>query len=117
MFAEDVPHLAECGVLVYDNNKPKVAIPVISKNQYGELWQVILKHMYLLADILEEPLRRVFPELKIEIPAHLEGRVAEFRKYSCYAIPMAIIKKAICKGDFLKNIDYPTPPMVLVIDQ
>lgn len=28
--------------------------------------------MYLLADILEEPLHRVFPKLKIKTPSHLE---------------------------------------------
>lgn len=117
MFLEDIPHLVECGVLCYDNDRPAVAIPVITKPQYEELWQVILKYMYMLADILEEPLRNVFPKLKIGIPNQLEGRVAEFRKYSCYALPMAVMKKAIEKGDFLKNIDYPTPPMVLVIEQ
>lgn len=117
MFVQDIPHLVECGVLRYENNKPRVAIPVIKKHQYSELWQVILKHMNLMSNILEEPLRNIFPMLKISIPRHLEGRVAEFRKYTCYALPMAIIKKAKCNGDFLKNIDYPTPPMVLVIDQ
>ena len=51
------------------------------------------------------------------IPRHLKGRVAEFRTYTCYALPMAIIKKAIDKGGFLKNVDHPTPPMILVIEQ
>lgn len=117
MFVKDIPHLVECGVLRYDDNKPKVAIPVISKIQYNELWQVVLKHMKLIADILETPLRNAFPKLEIEIPKHLEGRIAEFRKYSCYALPMAVIKKAISNEDFLKDVDYPTPPMVLVIEQ
>lgn len=117
MFLEDIPHLVECGVLRYVNNKPKVAIPVISKSQYDELLQVILKHMYSLANILEAPLHSAFPKLKIEIPKHLEGRIAQFRQYPFYALPMAVIKKAINDGDFLKGIDFPTPPMVLVIDQ
>lgn len=116
MFVEAIPHLAECGVLRYENDKPAVAIPVISKTQYGELWQVIAKYINLLADVLERPLREVFLKLKLAIPQHLEGRVAEFRKYTCYALPMAIIKKAVSEGDFLQNIDYPTPPMVLVIE-
>lgn len=117
MFAEDIPHLAECGVLFHDDHKPRVAVPVISKQQYDELWQVIVKHVRLLADKLEGPLRGAFPKLKIKIPGHLEGRVAEFRKYTCYALPMAIIKNAIARGDFLKNVDYPTPPMILVIER
>ena len=117
MYARDIPHLVECGVLYYDDNQPKVAIPVIKKEQYDELWQVILKYMYILGDILEKSLRNAFPELKISIPSHLEGRIAEFRKYSCYALPMVIIKKAIRNGEFLENIDYSTPPMILVVDQ
>ena len=118
MYVEDIPHLVDCGVLYYDeNDKPKVAIPVIEKQQYDALRGVIIKYINRLADILEEPLRGAFPNLKISIPDHLEERVAQFRKYSCYALPMAIIKKARSEGDFLKNIDYPTPPMVLVIDQ
>lgn len=117
MFVEDIPHLAECGVLRYENDKPAVAIPVISKTQYGELWQVITKYINQFADVLEGALREVLPKLKLPIPQHLEGRVAEFRKYTCYALPIVIIKKAISEGEFLQNIDYPTPPMVLVIEQ
>ncbi len=116
MYAEDIPHLAKCGVLRYDNNKPKVEIPILSKTKYDELWQIILNHMHLLADILEAPLRDAFPKLKMNIPNHLEECIAEFRKYSCYALPMAVIKKAINDGDFLKGVDYPTPPMVLIIE-
>lgn len=117
MFAENIPHLAECGVLRYDDDKPKVAIPVISKAQHDELWQVILKHMQSLSKVLDALLRDAFPKLKIDLPKHLEGRVAELRKYSCYALPMAIVKKAISDGDFLKDIKHKTPPMILVIDE
>lgn len=117
MFAEDIPHLIECGVLRYENDCPRVAVPVISKSQYDELWNLILTYMRKLADIIENPLRNIVPKLKIEIPKHLKDRVAEIRQYSGYAIPMAVIKQAIEDGDFLKGVDYPTPPMVLVIDQ
>ncbi len=117
MFAEDIPHLVECGVLQYENGKPKVAIPVISKEQFNELRKLIIKHMHVLANILEMPLRNIFPKLKYDIPKHLEGHIAELRQYSCYSIPMAVVKTAINNGDFLNNADYPTPPMVLVINQ
>jgi len=42
------------------------------------------------------------------------GRAAEFRKYSCYAIPMVFMKKAIECCDF--NSKDATPPMVFVVD-
>lgn len=40
--------------------------------------------------------------------------IAEFRQYSCYAIPMAFMKKAIESGDF--DAKEATPPMVFVVD-
>ena len=116
MFLEDIPHLVECGVLRYENGRPKVAIPVISKEQFEEMHKVILSHMARLADLLEGPLRKLFPKCKIEVPKHLAPRIAEFRQYSCYSLPMAVVKKAIKKGDFLKGVDYPTPPMVLAVE-
>ena len=70
--------------------------------------------MYLMADRLEPSLRKIFPSLKIDIPKHLEGRIAVFRQYSCYAIPMAFMKKAIERGDF--DASDATPPMVFVVD-
>ena len=33
-YLEDIPHLASCGVLRYENNKPQVAIPVFSKLEF-----------------------------------------------------------------------------------
>lgn len=117
MFLEDIPHLVKYGILQTENGRPQVAIPVISKAEYAEMDQFRIAHMRKFADWMEEPLRRVLPDCKIKIPKHLEGRVAEFRQYSFYSTPIAVIKKAIADGDFLKNVDYPTPPMVLVVEE
>lgn len=116
-FLEDIPHLAACGVLHYENDKPKVAIPVLSKEQFSELWKISVSYMAKLGDIIEEPLRELFPRLKLEIPAHLEGKIAEFRKYAFYAFPMAIIKKAISDGDFVLDSHQKAIPMILVIEE
>lgn len=117
MYLEDIPHLAECGVLRYDNGQPRVAVPVIGKAQYEELLGLNLAHARKLADVLEEPLRRALPQLKTEIPGHLEGRVAQFRRYSCYHIPMAVVKRALAQGDFLRGVEAPVPPMLLVAER
>lgn len=114
MFCEDIPHLIQCGVLGESNGKVFVNIPMLTPDEYKSLDDIRLKYMKLLANILEPLLREVFPKLKINIPKHLEGRLAEFRQYSCYAIPMAFIKKAITLGDF-DDTDA-TPPMVFVVD-
>ncbi len=116
MFLENIPHLVDCGVLRYEGARPCVAIPVADKAEYNELLKLNLTYMNKLADILEMPLREAAPKMKYHMPQHLKGRVAEIRQYGCYAIPMAIVKKAIANGDFLKGVNGPTPPMLLVID-
>ena len=114
MYLEDIPHLTECGILVNDNGRICVDIPILCPEEYDELEKICLEQMRLFADLLEPRLRKIFPKLKIEIPKHLEGRVAEFRQYTCYAVPMAFIKLAEKKADldFIKS----TPPMVFVVD-
>lgn len=114
MFLEDIPHLGECGILSSENGKPFVNVPMLTPEEYTALDRIRIEHIQTMADMFEPWLREIFPKLKIRIPKHLEGRIAEFRKYSCYAIPMAFIKKAIQSGDF--NNENATPPMVFVVD-
>lgn len=116
MFLEDIPHLAKHGILRYEKDIPKVAIPVLTKGQYEELAKENKEYIFKLADMLEHPLREAFPRLKVNIPKHLEGHVAGFRQYPCYSIPMVVIKKAISQGDFLKGVQEPIPPMVMVVE-
>ena len=114
MFLEDIPHLAECGVLGINNGKPFVDLPVLTPDEYSLLDKMRIEYMHKMANMLDPWLREVFPLLRINIPKHLVGRVAEFRRYPCYAIPMAFIKKAVEQKDF--EIQKATPPMVFVID-
>ena len=115
VFLKDIPHLTECGVLGKENGKVVVEIPLLSPDEYHVLDQLRAEYMVKLADFLEPGLKELFPKLKIEIPKHLKGRVAEFRQYLCYAIPMAFMKKAIAEGDF--DASGAVPPMVLVVDK
>ena len=99
----------------YREVKPRLDIPVIPKQKYDELDKLRIKKIYEFADMFEPLLRDIMPELKIDLPKHLEGRVAEFRKYKCYAFPMAVIKEAMDKGDiYSENC---TPPMVMVVEE
>ena len=116
-FLEDIPHLASCGVLRYENNEPEVAIPVLSKKEFSELFEISASYIVKLGDLIEKPLRELFPQLKLEIPMHLEGKIAEFKKYAFYAFPMAIVKKAISDGDFILDSQQKAIPMVLVIEE
>lgn len=115
MFLEDIPHLSECGILGSENGRPFIKVPMLTPEEYNVFDRIRIEYMQTMADMFEPWLREIFPQLKIRIPKHLEGRIAEFRQYSCYAIPMAFIKKAIQSGDF--NDKNATPPMVFVVDE
>ena len=114
LYLQDIPHLVECGILQMNQDKPKLAIPVITKEAYTKLNDFFVPNIYAFANLLEPLLREVLPELKLPVPKHLETRIAEFRKYRYNQIPIAIIKEAITNGDF--DLKQSTPPMVLVIE-
>lgn len=111
---QDIPHLTSCGVLRTSNGKPECAVPILTKAEHAALEAVRTEQMHVLADILEPLLRTIFPMTRVPLPAHLSGRVAEFRRYSSYAIPMALREACIQRGDWT---DAPhAPAMVLVIE-
>ena len=115
IYLERIPYLAECGILRMENNIPQLDIPVISKQKYDEIEKLLIQKIHEFADMFEPLLREIMPEMKYKVPKHLESRIAECRKYSCYAFPMAVMKIAMEKGDFYnKNC---TPPMVMVIEE
>lgn len=117
MYLQDIPHLADCGIIKYENGKPRVAIPVISKAQLSQLLGITISYMVRLSDLIEPELREIHPKLKLDMPVHLEDRIAEFRKYVLYAFPMAIVKKAIAEEDFKLNDEQKAIPMMLVIEE
>lgn len=114
LYLQDIPHLVECNVLRMEQDKPELAIPVITKEQVLRINEFFMPHILSFADLLEPLLRELLPELKIPVPKHLKHRVAEFRTYHHNQIPMALIKEAAVKGAFC--LEQHTPPMVLVIE-
>ena len=115
IYCKDIPHLIQCGVLGENEGKAFVNIPILTPKEYKTFDAIRLRYMRRMADMLEPWLKEIFPMLKIKVPKHLEGRVAEFRRYSCYAVPMVFMKKAIEKRDY--EAAGSTPPMVLVIEE
>lgn len=114
LYLKDLPHLAECGILQMEQNKPALAIPVISKEQYLKINEFFVPNIIEFANLLEPLLQEILPELKLPVPKHLETRIAEFRKYRYNQIPVAVIKEAIHRGEF--SFGEHIPPMVLVIE-
>lgn len=115
MYCENIPHLIDCGVLGKSGKEVYVDIPILTPDEYKALDDIRVRYMKLMADMFEPWLSEIFPKMKIEIPKHLAGRIAKFRQYSCYAIPMAFMKKAISQNDF--DGENAVPPMVFVINE
>ncbi|MCD7752460.1 MAG: RNA polymerase sigma factor [Lachnospiraceae bacterium] len=114
MLLLNIPHLIACGVLSGDQKRPEVALPLLSSEGYAALERICLEHTKKMALLFEERLPEYLPKMKIEIPGHLEGRVAGFRQYVWYSIPMIFMKRAVECGDF--DAENAVPPMVLVVD-
>ena len=114
LLLQSIPHLIDCGILRIKEDKPEVAIPILTKAQYQELTTFSALYIDRFVQLLEPLLRPVLSEFKLPLPTHLENRVAECRSYSCYALPIAIIKEAIARGEF--PMEHHVPPMVLVIE-
>ncbi len=112
---QDIPHLTDCGVLRTTGGRPECAVPVLTKAEHAVLDAVRVEQLHALADVLEPLLRGIFPLLRVPLPTHLTGRVAEFRRYGCYAIPMALREECIRRGDWAEGS--PAPAMVMVVEK
>lgn len=112
---QNIPHLTDCCVLRERSGRPECAVPVLSKAEFAALDAVRVGQMHALVDILEPLLRAIFPLMRAPLPAHLTGRVAEFRRYTCYAIPMALREECIRRGEW--SAEPAGPAMVLVVDR
>ena len=111
MFLEDIPHLAECGVLK-DNST--VNIPMITPDEYKTLDKIRAAHATAFADKLGALIKPILPKLRLDIPKHLEERICEIRKYHTGFFAMAFVKKSIERGIF--DLKSALPPMVFVVD-
>ncbi len=114
LLLKSIPHLADCGILRMKEDKPEVAIPILTKARYEALTTFTAPYIQRFTELLEPLLQSMLPQFQIPLPAHLKNRIAEYRTYSCYALPMAFIKEAIAKGEF--PMEHHVPPMVLVIE-
>lgn len=112
---QNIPHLIDCRVLRERSGKPECAVPVLTGAEYAALDAARVAQLHALADTLTPLLRAIFPLLKTPLPAHLKGRVAEFRRYGCYAIPMALREECIRQSEWDGRTA--APAMVLIVEQ
>jgi hypothetical protein len=118
MLLENIPHLAECGVLAAEEGKTRVDIPVITSPDYNEMTSIIQTVAVNIADNMTDILAEYLKNAKTPIPKHLKS-VPEQKQYmqAMNCIHMMTVYEAIIKGFIGQDVVYPCPPMLMVIDK
>lgn len=118
MFFENIPYLIECGVLKNDDGSVAIDIPVISKEQYNEMLSILREVVGKFSSTFKEKLKVYLDKNKTEIPSHLKSVPFQFQYMKPMgALNMMTIFKAKEQGLILENVDFPCPPMVLVVEK
>lgn len=110
-----IPHLANCGILRYENDRPAAAIPVLSGTEYSVLMEICQNGAAEFANVLETVLSDCLPALAIPLPAHLTDRIAPVRRYAFSHIPVVLLREAYARGVFALSDG--NVPMLLVVEK
>lgn len=110
-----IPHLADCGILRYENDRPVVDIPVLSGAEYAALTEICRDSAALFADALVTVLSDCLEALVIPVPAHLKDRISPVRQYAFSHIPVVLLQEADTRG--LYPMSAGKPPMLLVVEK
>lgn len=118
MLFESIPYLEECGVLKQEGMRKILDIPVISKSDFNDNNSIYDKVVDEWHTNLTPVMTTHFRNKKIPIPKHLKS-VPIQKQYmkAMNSIHMLTVYRARKQGCILKDINYPCPPMVLVIDK
>lgn len=117
-----IPWLVECNVLHYEDNKPKLSIPVFSGAEVRALDSLVGAAQAELAEALRTPLKEYMKGKKKPIPAHLKSVPLQKQYlYSDNAMLMIALRMAMEKG-LMRDDGYdsgvqPPWPMILVIEK
>lgn len=116
-FISSIPELETFGLISNTQNKLRVAIPVLKRNEYDEISAVIRNATEELKTKIGSEFENFAVSMKTPIPKHLTS-VPELYRYSDATIffVMSIIREAYSKGLHLKDVDYCCPPVVLVYE-
>jgi len=115
---ENIPHFTECGVLHIENGKPIVDIPILSTDEYAELQKTTNEVRDAFIPVTLDLLKKHLHGTKAKLPPHLKN-VPEQKQYlqSMSCLHMVVIFKALESGLIMQDVDFPCPPMVLIVDK
>jgi RNA polymerase sigma factor, sigma-70 family len=119
---KSIPFLVDCKILRYDNDKPKVDIPVFSPDEWRTVQEILSTAQNKFVQDIMELLRVFLVDKKLEIPKHLTS-VPLLKQYawSISALTMATIRTAMQTGvihDGKYDEENQCPyPIVFIVDK
>ena len=121
-YLRSIPWLVECNILHYEDNKPKLSIPVFSGAEARAFDSLAGAASAELAKALRTPLKEYLKGKKKPIPAHLKSVPLQKQYlYSDNAMLMIALRMAMEKGlmrdDGYDNGVQPPWPMILVTEK
>lgn len=121
-YLRSIPWLVECNVLHYEDNRPKLSIPVFSQSESKILDSITGTAQEELSDVLKAPLKEFLKGKRKLIPPHLKSVPLQKQYlYSDNAMLMIALRTAMKKGlirdDGYDNEVQPPWPMILVVEK
>ena len=116
---ESIDRLIEhTGLIVRENGRLQVDIPVFSRKEYLEVDAVIDSAYRKLVDELEEEYKSFLRGNMLELPPHLKSVPDVLRYWTVNNyIVMSVVREAYEKGLHMAGVDYVCPPCVLVYEE
>jgi len=112
--AED---LIESGILL---KEPTIAlnIPILNLTEYQDEKNLSRSYHKKLSQDIRDIYITLFEDGFVKLPSHLNS-VPKWQQFMFCgdSVPMAVIHNAIERGLFLKDVDYPVPASVFVIER
>ncbi|MHB1151800.1 MAG: RNA polymerase sigma factor [Eubacteriales bacterium] len=117
-FFENLPYLAECGVVYSEKDNTIVDIPVLDGDEYRGLAEICSETTESIGTAVYPSLKEHLLLAKTPVPKHLTS-VPEQKQYmkAMNSLHMMMVYKARELGHILNGIDFPCPPMILTFQK
>ena len=115
---QHILHLEKCGVVTIKYGIPAVGIPMLIKQEYATMEAITQSVVASFSPAALPVLTAHLQNAAVKLPTHLQS-VPEQQKYlpSMLALNMAVIYQAMKDHALFADVDFPCPPMILVVDK
>jgi len=115
---QHILHLEKCGVVAVKDGIPTVDIPMLTKAEYAAIEAITQTVVDSFSSATLPALAAHLQNAAVKLPPHLQSVPAQQKHLpSMLALNMAMIYQAVDEEALFADVDFPCPPMVLVVDK